>query len=353
MTRIALVAPGAVPPLTEGRKRLVVDLAATLRARGIDVTIIDGMPAVSPALMIRRALADVRRLCEGPARPDHLAVFPFGTFYGLRGWANAWLLHKVRSIQTRAGIVALPVFYSCTGLGLSELGRRFGPALTVGRSAPSLRLMHLGVDQPAAAWQSTMGSLRRLLFLCGYQNPTQRAFHDVLHERGLADLLRAGSALAQAGIRLTVAVPFLRFARMREYLSAEIARACPTLVVDMQAEVDTCTAFTQHDAFVFPYRQAHAVFIPTSLLEALSIGIPVLAADHEMYRALTIGNEGARCSLYKVGDADDLIVNTLSLQSGYRAAVARAKSAAKEVRLDWNLDRCADDFLAAFDSPTG
>lgn len=349
MKRVVFVAPGVVPPLTEGRKRLVIDLAAALRVRGIEVDVLDGAPSSSSAYTIRRAVRAVANICAGAAPPDVVAVFPFGTFRGLRAWANTWLLNRVRSICRCAEIPVLPIFYSCAGLDLEEIGRRFGPALAVGGEGPSVRMIHLGVDRPLEARQSNNSEMRRILFLCGYQHPGRRAWRDVLYGRGLIDVFRAGDLLAGAGITLTVAIPFFKHPQMRGLLQAEAVRHCPQLMIESQSEVDPIACFAAHDAFVFPYRDEHSVFIPHSLLEALSVGIPTLAADQRMYRELTAAHGVPRCNLHRVGDAGDLATNLLNMQRNYATIIARAAQASIEIRGQWNMEHCVNDVLAAFD----
>lgn len=346
MKRIVLLAPGAVPPWTEGRKIFVTDLAAALRSRGVVVHLLDGAPAASPMRMILGALHQLDALCVGPHAVDAVLTFPYGTFHGLRGMVNAWLLRRSRAICAKAGIAQIPVFYSCVGLGLDRLGRRFGPAMAVGRSGPGIDSIHLGIRHPSHTWRPLGNGLQRLLFLCGYQKPTARALHDVLHERGLADFLDAGNTIASDNIRLTIAVPLLRDARMRERMRAEIARRCSALDVVLQDEVDPYTLFQRHDAFVFPYRRQHSVFVPTSLLEAMSIGIPVIAADHAMYRDLTVGSAGARCGLHRVGDSVDLADTVRGMRQNYDAAVERARTVAVEIREEWTVERAVDELLA-------
>jgi len=210
-------------------------------------------------------------------------------------------------------------------------------------------MIHLGVDRPLEAWQLSSSLMHRLLFLCGYQRTGWRAWRDVLDERGLIDVFRVGNLLAEAGFRLTVAIPFLRHSRMQKFLQAEAARHCPRLVIELQSEIDPIACFAAHDAFVFPYRDEHSVFIPTSLLEALSVGIPTVAADQRMYRELTAANGVPRCNLHRVGDAEDLATNLLSMQRNYATVIARASQAGTEIRGQWNMEHCVYDVLAAFD----
>lgn len=349
MSRIILLAPGVIPPWTEGRKIFVTDLVADLRSRGLDVDLLDGTPATSSGGMILDSLLRLRAICRGK-EADTVVVFPYGTFHGFRGSINTWLLRRSRAICAKAGVTHIPVFYSCVGLEMDQLGHRFGPALTVGRSGPNVAAMHLGIRHPSRTWQPTGNGLQRVLFLCGYQKPTSRALHDVLYERGLVDLLDAGNHMAAANIRLTVAVPFLRDARMCERMRKEIARRCPALDVELQGEVDPYALFQGHDAFAFPYRSEHSVFVPTSLLEAMSFGIPVLAADHAMYRDLTTVDSRARCGLYRVGDSEDLARTLYTMRGAYDEEVRKACVVSGEVRKEWTVERAVVELLAAISS---
>lgn len=348
MKSVLLVAPGVAPPLTEGRKLYVTDLAATLRSRGLQVTVLSGSPDVSGLLAIFQVLGELRESCRLRPAFDAAAIFPWGTFLGARRWGNSWLLRRATRMCSRAGIPSLPVFYSCFGLEMDDLGRRFGPAVAMGRSGPDVRSIPLGVRRHLPPWQSRSAALDDVLFLCGYQQPTRRSLHDVLETRGLIDLLRAGNALAAAGIRLSIAIPFLRHGTMRMRLLAYARRLCPSLGVSLHGEVDAARIFQNHDAFVFPYRAEHAVFVPTSLLEALSVGIPVVAADHVMYRAMTTDATGPRCGLYQPGNVDGLVGQILELRDHYAVSVDRAVRAAFRVHEEWTIERSADELLAAF-----
>lgn len=353
MNKIVLFAPGVFAPWTEGRKIFVADLAATLRNRGVCVELLDGAASPSPGRAILSTLRELRDVCHHPSRLHAVVAFPYGTFYGLRGKVNTLSLLRSRAICSEAEVPHISVFYSCVGLEVDELGNRFAPALAVGRSGVGIGAMHLGIRHRPTRWCPTGEGLKRVLFLCGYQKPTSRALHDVMHERGLADLLDAGSVLAARNIALTIAVPFLRDASMRRRLRLEIARRCPALKVELKTEVDPFALFQCHDAFVFPYRSEHSVFVPTSLLEAMSVGIPVIAADHAMYRSLTVGRDGSRCTLHHVGDASDLALAVCALADDYDAAVGKSVVVASEVRAEWTVERAADEMLAAIKSMTG
>jgi glycosyltransferase involved in cell wall biosynthesis len=344
--RILFAAPGVSPPLTEGRKLFVNDLAAALRTRGHNVAVLDGAQADSGTRAIAQTLQKLRRYCESDS-VDAVFIFPYGTFHGVRAWANTYFIRRSRAICAAAKIAAVPVFYSCAGMELHSVGRRFGPALAVGRQSENLRSIHLGLRSSPCLWTPSNDCLRRLLFLCGYQKPSRASWRNVLLERGLLDLLRAGNALARNGIRLTVAIPFFREPSMQYRLNEAAAELCPDLAVEVRDEVDSAAVFQEHDAFVFPYRAEHAVFISTTLLEALAAGIPTVAADHAMYRSLTLGACGPRCGLHAIGDAKDLASRLLAVQRDYAAAVLRAREEAATICDEWNIERSADELLDA------
>lgn len=348
MKSIALVAPGVHPPLTEGRKLFVMDLAATLRARGVEVEVISGAPDAGGVRAIQQSLKRLHVRCESGDGVDGVAVFPYGRFEGLRSLANEWLLVRSLASARRRGIPVLPVFYSCAGLRIEDVDRKFGPALAIGRSAGKTRALCLGVSRNMEGWQPASTAMRRILFLCGYQQATKVALEGVLNERGLLDLLHAGNGLADAGIRLCIAIPFLRESSMRDRLLELASKICPGLEIDLQDSIDPSHVFSSHDAFVFPYRAEHAVFVPTSLLEAMLAGIPVVAASHEMYRLLTEAGGMPRCGLHRAGDPNDLLMRVLEMRDNYDLAVQRAREGASAIARDWTLEKSADEFMAAF-----
>lgn len=350
MRHIALIAPGVAPPLTEGRKLFVIDLAEALRRKGLDVDVVSGEPHVSGLRGIWNSLRQLERYCTAHPKIDAAVVFPYGTFTGLRRVANRWFLKKSLSIARRNGIAVLPVFYSSEGLSIEEIGTEFAPALAVGRSGGGVGALHLGISKEIPARAPREGGLRDLLFLCGYQNPTPSALNDVLHGRGLIDLLRAGNALADAGQRLTIAIPFLNDPVMQEKVRKLVSEICPNLPVFLRDSIDPSNVFNEYDAFLFPYRTPHAVFVPTSLLEAMSSGIPVIAADHAMYRALTSNRGVPRCRLHRIGDPEDLASQVLAMKDQYRETVRQSAAEVSLIRKEWNIDVSACELMDALHS---
>ena len=351
MKRIVLVAPGVAPPWTEGRKNFVRDLATMLPELGCEVEIIDGMQrrnetGANGKLAPARAWSALRSRLDRDPMDTLVALFPYGRLSGYIGAINRLFLRTARHTCDVRRVPHVSVFYSAAGVTLDALGR-YAPALAVGREAPNVRPIHLCIPHADRTWKPST-TPKRALFLCGYQHTTRAELESVLNERGLRDLLRAGSTLVELGLRLTIAIPFLRDPRMRDRLAAEVARLCPSLEVEMDGATTPIDALCSHDLFVFPYRTEHAVFVPTSLLEAFSVGIPVVAADHPMFAALTRDAGKARCGLHTPGDADDLGRAVATVVSDFGAAVTRAARARVEIRETWTIRRSAEELLGTF-----
>ena len=347
LRRIALLAPGVWAPLTEGRKLFVADLAAELRSQGLEVDLLIGEQHVGGGRAILQSLLALHRRARQRPPLDGVVVFPYGTFTGSRRRANELLLRAAAWLGRWHHVPTLPLFYSCAGVTLDHLAQHYAPCLAVGVSKGQVRAVELAISRDIQAWQPQRAEPRQLLFLCGYQTPTTEALDGVLHERGLMDLLRAGPALAAEGFELTIAIPFLREPIMRGHLQTLIATHCPQLTVHLMESVDAGRVFSGFDAFLFPYRADHAVFVPTSLLEAMTAGIPVVTSDLPMYRSLTKGLDGPRCGLHAAGDAQGLAASVAALRRDYAGAVALARRTAQQLRIPGSMARSAQTVLDA------
>lgn len=346
MTRLLFVAPGVAPPLTEGRKLFVTELAELLRQRGTDVEVLTGGGSAG-IRAIARSLRDLRKRIGTADRVTAVFVFPYGTYTGLRAHANQFLVRRTSSLCEAAGVFARPVFYSCAGLPFEDFCIRYRPGFAVGRAGEGMAALCLGTSRELPQWSPLNSVPAKLLFLCGYQTGSRAALRNVLYQRGLIDVLRAGSALAGAGANLTIAIPFLRNPAIRKRLSALAGALCPELRVTMVDSESPIHLLANHDAFLFPYRAQHAVFVPTSLLEALQIGIPTLVADQACYRSLTTGATAAGCRLHPAGDWRALADQFTRLKQEYADAISGAKASAAIARKTWTLSRSADELLAA------
>lgn len=346
MTRLLFVAPGVVAPLTEGRKLFVTELAELLRQRGTDVEVMNGGDS-SGIRAIARSLLDLRRRIGTADRVNAVFVFPYGTYTGLRAHANRFLVRRVSSLCEVAGVFSRPVFYSCAGMPFEDFCTRYRPGFAVGRAGEGMTPLCLGTSRDLPQWSPLNGAPAKLLFLCGYQTASRAALHNVLYQRGLIDALRAGSALASAGANLTIAIPFLRNPGMRKRLSSLVGELCPELRVTLVGDGSPIDLLASHDVFLFPYRAQHAVFVPTSLLEAIQIGIPTLVADQACYRSLTTGATATGCRLHSAGDWRALADQFTRMKQEYAEVVSGAQASAAIARRTWTLSRSADELLAA------
>lgn len=340
MSRLLFVAPGVEPPWTEGRKLFVRDLEREAQRRGIAVGVLGaaGVARWRQPLAAARALA--RELAAAP--PTHAAVFPFGTFAGVRGAVNRWFVRRALQACRAAGVPATTVLYSAPAGELARLARSGGRTCAVGHATPEGPLLCLGLDREEVPWTPPVG--RDVLFLSGYQDPSPRSVRAVLDERGLRTLLDAFVALP--GRRLSVAIPFLRDARALATVRDEcIARGIADRVA-LQDEVDVDAAMRTHALLAFPYERLHDAFVPTTLLEALARGMPVVASERPMYAGL-LHSVGAACTTHRAGDAPDLARAIASALSDYEATVVRAASARAAIAAEWTIARAFDALFPA------
>ncbi len=346
MMELLFVAPGARAPWTEGRKNMVRDLVDELLDRGYRVRVLTGS-------VNRSAAADVvlvlLQLCRSlwTDRRVHVVQFPFGRFSGIRGWVNRGSALAVRCICRVARVSLLTVVYSVDGMPVEQARRWFGPLAAVGSEVAEGYFLHLGVD-PITLDNSegSFASPGQLLFLCGYQDPSEAAVAGVLDERGLRHLFEACGRMSRA-LELTVAIPFLRDSQARSRIAAVASELCPNVALRLDGSMRPADALRSHDAFVFPYLAEHEVFVSTALLEALLIGVPVVARDRRMYRSLTRAHGQARCILARddsIEALSDAIGECLDNLPGARAKAAQQCEA---LRAEWSRSRMTDDLVDA------
>lgn len=351
MKKLIFAAPGISPPLTEGRKLYVSELSEALLSRGLDVELLTSSPEQEGIFALLQVLNMLRERCKQPELIEAIAIFPYGTFDGLRGLANRWFLWRAIAIAKQAKVRYSPAFYSGAGISIEKLDRNYSPALAMGRSTHGLQCIHLGTSRHIKTWKPSREKMRDILFLCGYQSPTRAALHNVLYERGLWDLLQAGNEIAKSGISLTIAIPFLREVKMQKELLNIAAKTCPSLKINLRNAVDSTDIFSEYDAFIFPYHTDHAVFIPTSLLEAMSAGIPTIAADHPMYRSLTKHRDQDRCELYFPGHTSALANSILKTNASYQQAIQLGRETAIAIRSEWSIETSANEMISALIPP--
>jgi len=118
----------------------------------------------------------------------------------------------------------------------------------------------------------------------------------------------------------------------------------------LDGETGAVAALATHTIFIFPYVSEHEVFVPTSMLEAMLVGIPIVACDRRMYRDLTCSGGVARCGLPAEDSVEGLREELQDCIDNLPVARMRAARAREDVRLEWTVERAADDLLAALGS---
>ena len=347
--RLIFVAPGARAPWTEGRKNLVRDLSRELQNRGNTIDLISGRSSSSQALLMLSALVTLARGIRKEG-PDVVVLFPFGRFSRWRGAANRAFCWAVASLARLAGKPLLVALYSVDGLTLTSMPRVFGHVAAVGLQRAGVHPLRLGIEVPAPIHAPVRSSRTRALFLCGYQSPTPGAIASLLDERGLRRLLAACANLDAESMELVIAIPMLINARFRNQLSALASEICPETVITYVSDIEPRQALATHDLFIFPYVTEHEVFIPTSMLEAMTIGVPVVATDRLMYQSLTRLNGVERCILAREDNTNGLAHALHEHLADPQRAERLASSTRQAVLASWTIEGSADDLLAAVGS---
>lgn len=363
--KLLIVVPGFAPPWTEGCKNFVRDLIPELQGR-VDLSVLSAttgpapvrgsipfpvtyIPARHKPAQLFIQLKELKRHLSGSNRPNIVVHFPYGTFGGLRGLVNTHSVIQTHRLVRRAGIPCVTVLYSMSGGSLSWL-RSIVPAIATvsGEGWPGY-VVNPGIRIPApvpAASPARPG--RNLLFMAGYHENKPSLVKNILRTRGLLDVVRIGESLGRNGFRLTIAAPIFRHPHRRAELMSWLTRESPSLPVSISGEVDVYELFQRHSLYLFPYRQNHHVFIPTSILEAMASGIPVVASDLPMFRPL-MGSDNRFGYSYPAGNAEGLFRTILDAHENREDAAQRAISAARHVRREWTIQRSAEQLLGIAD----
>lgn len=367
--KILLVAPEICPPWTEGRKRFVRDLGAGLSqdhdVRVLTTTTPDTDPKFPvPASVIRcrwrwQHLTALQRHLPGALssfQPQLVCHLPYGTFRHLYSAVNLWSMRQIDKTCDTAGLPCFTVMYSISReANVDRLGSQVRHlVLNDFREAGRFPVVRLGLDftdwpEPPVA-RPVPSSSCRLLFMAGMWQRTPARLDHVLDVRGLRLLLRAGSQLSKQGMRLTVAVPLLGDRRLQERLRQLSDNTWPPERLTLTGEVSVPDIYGDHDLFVFPYAREEKQFTPTSVLEAMRAGTPVVLPDLRFLKSLADG--GRHAYTFRANDVDHLSATVLAAVTDSARYNVLRREALTYVCKAMSIERACDDLLSLYSSLT-
>lgn len=325
--KVLILAPKICTPWTEGRKKFVSDLieASHTRWELCGLLTVDAGESNELAENFTSLLANNRKdhlllLVRGlkqairKYKPDLVCHFPFGAFSGVRGLANLWAISKVAGICRALEAPCCTCMYSLTSEANSWLHHWLLKDVYFNQYAGNKKRIRFGVKLPAANVDRTkISDSRTLLFMSGAAEASTERLDYVLDVRGLRLLLKAGRVLSSLGYKLIVAIPFLQSRQMQQLLLDHSDNSWEQNQLELRAEVRVPDIFAGVAGFVFPYGQEEQQFVPTSIIEAMHFGVPVVLPKLGFLVQFYAGAEKAL--IYSPGDSDGLIAQIKRLES--------------------------------------
>lgn len=337
--KLLLVAPEVFPPWTEGRKKLVCDLEKTLKSE-CDVRLVTNGSSTEcitklckwmkeGAIGKYRGMHRFHKAVEEEInewQPDAVCHFPYGTFSGLRGIINEWSIININTKCKTKHIRCLTILYSITN-GSRDILKNEVEYVTAYGTDMKTHKIYMGIDVEAIPMRKDrIHNKPTVIFMSGSQDDNMTTLKYIYEERGLEDVIRAGKYLYNAGIKVIIAIPSLRNLRIRNEVTELIMRASPGLDYELRSEVSIPNIFDEVDLLVFPYRKELTQFCPTSVLEAMLAGVPVVLSDLQMLSSLA--NGGRTAYQYKAGnplELSEVIVDVLKDSDRRKTIVSNAR----------------------------
>lgn len=357
--KILLAAPEICTPWTEGRKRFVCDLSRALASQD-EVRVITTVPPgeitefpVSNKSMTSRSksahLFHLHRQLHVELNgflPDLVCHFPYGTFRHVYRLANLWSMSHVDRLCRARGTTCFTIMYSISNETSLATLRPWVTNLVPVRLPPANEdnaiRFGIGLDDAQVTPRHIGNPARnRLLFMAGMWQRNRRRLEHVLDIRGLRLLLQAGRKLSSQDLSLTVAVPLLADESLCRSLRQHADNGWPEEKLHLVSAVNVPDVFLSHDLFIFPYMREETQFTPTSVIEAMATGVPVVLPMLDFLKELA-GN-GERAFTYRAGDASDLTdVIFHAIHDGPRHEVVRTQ-ALDYVRQQMNIEHTCND----------
>jgi glycosyltransferase involved in cell wall biosynthesis len=361
--KVLIIAPRICTPWTEGRKKFVCDLIAAASTRWQLRGLITVDPGESTQLPpgfdahtvsstgehlfyltgnLKRAIAQ--------HEPDLVCHFPFGTFSGLRGLGNLWAIASIARTCRNAGVQCCTIMYSLTADANTPLHRLLLKDVHFNQYVGGKDGIRFGVRLAPSTDEFHDKSTRTLLFMSGAAEANSGTLDYVLDVRGLRYLLKAGAALSQQ-FRLIVAIPFLRSPEMLERLRCHPDNRWNGGSIEFRPEVALPEVFRGISAFVFPYGQEEKQFVPTSIVEAMHFGIPVVLPRLNFLAQFCSGTPKAL--VHEPRDVDSLVAQIARLDDEAGNVDAMRRHAAAFVDAEYSIANSVGDIELLYRKPAG
>lgn len=352
-----IVGPGLCDsPVSEGRRKFVLELSSRLK----DTFELDFLnnsaeadeSVYQPRGVLRGPMATWaefirfhRRLESAVTRkrPGLVCHFPYGSFHGIRGLINIYSMNFVDRMCASHGVRCLTLLYSITKASRRTLAR-FVRELVLQPSPEWTGLtMRMGIDLV----ESTEGTHRSsakpsILFMSGAgKGPIFSPFKYVLNERGLEEIVNIAHFLASNDIRVIVAVPLLDDLKTKEKVKNLFKEKAPALDLELRTFVSVPQIFGEADLFIFPYKRELTQFVPTSILESMAAGVPVVIPKTKMLSCFY--TEVPVCYLYEpcnIAQLGETIVRAIADEKGRALLAQKAKD---YVKANWSIEQSVED----------
>ena len=367
MKNLLIIAPGFTAPWTEGRKNFIRDLIPYFKQH-VNLGILNAnvgwqkidsflgpvtnySHSAEKSIQLLSLYFSLKRLLKSSDRPDIIVHFPYGSFGGVRGVANYLSIAKTHQLINDYGIPCLTVLYSMAGGDLQHLCEKIPNLATVKSKDWPGHVVNVGININIENNLEIVKNDKKLLFIAGYQENKASLLNSILHDRGLIDIIDIGEQLAENGFCLTISIPLLKHKKLRNELLSLLQKKAPSLPVKLEHEVNVYDSFSRNNLFIFPFRKNYNVFVSTSVLEAMSSGIPVIISNLPMFIPL-IGTKNLFCGSYIAGEPSRLLEAILHACENWDETIAKSKEAKEHVAKNWSIEKSAFQLMELVDEMT-
>lgn len=367
MKNVLFVAPGLTAPWTEGRKNFIRDLIPNFQkstnlkilttginkkeVKGYSNNLFEYTSSSIKQIHLFSLYLALKDMLKTSARPDIIIHFPYGSFNGLRGIVNYFSIDKTYKLANAFGVPCLTVLYSMAGGNLLDLYKKIPDLATVKDELWPGHVVHVGINVKKVDQINAVQNKKKLIFIAGYHENKHSLLDNILYDRGLIDILHIGEQLFENGFSLTISIPLLRHQKLRKKLLLLLQKKAPSLPVTLEHEVDVHDSFSNNSLFIFPFRVNYNVFVPTSVLEAMSYGVPVIISDLPMFVPL-IGTNNTFCGSYAAGKPSCLLETILQTCENWDQAIAKSKLAQRHVAENWSIEKSTSQLIELVDKLT-